>query len=187
MDNPVGQGFAEAVAATDGAKPDNIVLAARNAADRPLLFKHFLKLAVGLHADSHIVQIQKPGLDLDPVARQADQTLDEILTIDRMAEHHHIAALRVTRQNAARNRADRKGAGIFRIAIGHLVDEQKVADQQRVFHRFRRDPEGLEKHRAEHPGDQQGIDDRLDEFDDAAFGLRCLACHLPCPECFGAT
>jgi hypothetical protein len=83
-----------------------------------------------------------------------------------------IATLRVPAQDATVDRTDAKGAGEARIAIGHLVDEQKIANQQCILHRPRVEPERLEEQGSEHTGDQQGIDDGLDGFNDAAVSLR---------------
>ena len=83
-------------------------------------------------------------------------------------EHHHIAALGLAAQEAAMHRvAERpaaKGKGVAAIAIGEFLDEQIIADQQRVLHRARRDVERLEQEGADHHGDQAGIDDRLGQF-----------------------
>ncbi len=58
------------------------------------------------------IDVENTVLHLDLVTRQADQPLDVIRPRRRMPEHHHIAALGLRRQNAARNRADAKGAGV---------------------------------------------------------------------------
>jgi hypothetical protein len=103
------------------------------------------------------------------IARQADDALDVVLAGARVLEHDHVAALGLGGEDAARQeraqvhpadgRAGRRG-----IAIGPFRDEQIVADQQRRFHRAGGNPEGLEQQGAEHAGDEQGVDDGLEEF-----------------------
>ena len=68
----------------------------------------------------------------------------------------------------------RIGAAVVELHTGHLIHKDEIADQQRVFHRFRRDPERLEKQRAEHARDQQGVDHRLDRVDNTAVVLSHL-------------
>ena len=48
------------------------------------------------------------------------------------------------------------------IAVSHLVHEQEITDQQRVLHRPGRNPEWLEKQRAETARNQQRIDNCFD-------------------------
>ena len=100
-----------------------------------------------------------------------------------MAEHHHIAALWLTAEDARvvtidkatdvfgidieANSTDADGwTGRIGIAIGHLIDEEEIADQQRLFHRAGRNPEGLKKQGAEDTGNQKCVDDCLDRLDD---------------------
>ena len=119
------------------------------------------------------------------VAGQADQPLDVVGAVGRMLEDHHVAALRLAREDAAVERAHRERAGMPRVAVGHLVDEQEVADQERRLHRARRDPERLEEQRADHAGEQQRVDDGLDELEKPALGLALgspFRPSVPCPR-----
>ena len=54
------------------------------------------------------------------------------------------------------------------VAVGELVDEQVVADEQRVLHRARRDVEGLEDQRADDDRDEQSLEADLDDLAEAA-------------------
>jgi len=75
--------------------------------------------------------------ELDLVSGNADAALDEgLLNIDRVPEDDDVPAfgLRVW-QNELRHRPLRR--------VGQLIDQQVIADQQRVFHGTRGDDEGL--------------------------------------------
>ena len=96
----------------------------------------------------------------------------EIGAIDGVAKYHHIAALWLAAQDAARNRAECEGAGIARIAIGHFVHKDEIADQQSIFHRFRRNPERLKEQGAEQTRNHQRIDHRFDRLDNATVAFR---------------
>ena len=139
----------------------------------PLGLKDLFEHAVGHLRCRRAVDVKHALLHLDLITRQTDQPLDHVGPVHRMAEHHHIAALGVIAQDTARNRANAKGTGIARIAIGHLVDEDEVADQQRGLHRLRGNPEGLKEQCAEGPRDQQRPDHSLDGLANSAFGF----CH----------
>ena len=131
---------------------------------------------------------QNAILNLNSVTRQPNQTFDEILAIHRVTKDHDIAALWLAFKDAARNGAFEERAGISRIAIGHLIDEQKITDQQCVFHRTGRNPERLEKQRPEYTRNDQGPKNCFDRLDYACHQFRALLhfgwVHI---VCFGAT
>ena len=61
------------------------------------------------------------------VTGQANHALDEVRSIHRMPEHHHIAALRIfAKPTVLDEGAGGERAGVLAIAVGHLIDEQKV-------------------------------------------------------------
>ena len=140
------------------------------------------KVPSGCCGSGVAVDVEHPVDHLDAVAGQADQPLDVVGAVGRMLEDHHVAALRIAGEDAPVERADRERAGVARIAVRHLVDEQEVADQERRLHRARRDPERLEEQGADDAGEQQRVDDGLDELEKPALGL-ALRHHPPvrCP------
>src|SRR6056297_997057 len=172
------------------------IFAARANPHRALGFELFLEDTRLFQLHRLTVDMQHTVLHLHPIAGQADQALDEIRAIDRMAEDDDISTLRLGAQNAGvvpikpaadilgvdiktdRRDADRRARGIG-IPIGHLVDEEKIADQQRVFHRPRRNPEGLIENRAENSGDHQGPEDGFHRFPNAA--ARLAVARHPAP------
>ena len=111
------------------------VHAARHAAHRPLRLVHLGEGPVGLLRQRLAVDVEHAVEHLHPVARQADQPLDVVGAVGRMLEDHDVAPHRVAGEDPALDRADRERAGVLRVAVGHLVDEQEVADQERRLHR----------------------------------------------------
>ncbi len=183
MLGPVGQCLDLARFQAFRAGSDRPVLTARRAAFGALAFVGLRELAGILHGHRLSVQLQPSADHLDRVARQADHALDVILPGCRMAEDGHVATLGLVAENpgvvaveepadilgvdvdAEPLDADRRARGIG-IAVGHLVDEEEVADQQRVLHRAGGDPERLKEQGAEDARDQERPEDRLDRFPD---------------------
>jgi len=109
------------------------------------------------------VDVEDAVDDLDPVARQTDEALDVVdLGVRREAEYDDVATLRLTAEDSALEQVRRERQRILRIAVGELVDEDVVADQQRRHHRARRNGEGLEQDRADDHRQEQSLDDDLD-------------------------
>jgi hypothetical protein len=105
---------------------------------RTLPLEHLLEDARRLLRQGLAIEPDDTVAHLDPIAGTGhDQPLDEIGLRDRMTKYHDVAALGLRAEDAPRKGAQPERAGILRIAIGHLVDEQEVADQQRLLHRPR--------------------------------------------------
>ena len=181
MADTVGQGFDEPLFDALTAIANRTVCTLRQQTNGALFRVGFNELPIRHLGHGGAIQDDLAIHDLDRVTRQADQAFDIVGAIGRVTEYHDIPALRLGGEQAALNRAHGERAGILRIAIGHFVDEQEIANQQRVFHRPRWDPEGLKEQRAEHTRNQQGINNCLDGFDDTAvvicFRRHNLSCH----------
>ena len=136
-----------------------------------------------LALDRHVVDMEHAVGDLDAVAGQADHPLDVIgLVVGRQLEDDDVAARRHTGENPPleRDRAefvrlaaetDGEIEGISAVAIAQLVDEQIIADQQGRDHRSRGNVEWLEEEGADDEGDEQGLENDLDQIPDALFRL----------------
>ena len=99
------------------------------------------------------------------VARNGHHTFDVVNAgVRRETEDGDIAALWFACENAAFEEVRREGQRILRIAVGELVDEDVVANQERRHHRAGRNCEGLKEHGPDHHRQQQGLDDDLDVF-----------------------
>jgi len=193
----------QSVASDDGAFADGAILATGAHTLWPLKLEGLTERAAVFQLHRRAVDMQDTVFELNTVAGQPDDTFDEIRPVHGMTEYSDIAALRLLAEEPrivptgpaayvlgvdidadggnAHARTGRVG-----VAIGHLVDEQEIPDQQRVLHGPGRDPERLEKDRAEHPRDQQCIDDGLDRLGDcAAFFL--LFSHVLSPNPLPAT
>ena len=199
VDVPAGKGLDLADLGAFPAKADGIVDAAWRNAKRALPLHGFDELARVLEFDRRAVEVEHAVDHLDPVARQADQALDELGLVDRVDEDDDVAALGLGGEQtgvvAVEERAgvvgadveaepldpDRRAGGV-RVAVGEFVDEQEVADEQGVLHRAGRDPEGLEEEGAEHARNEQRPEQRLDDFPNFVrhFGVRAVAAGL-CP------
>ena len=136
-----------------------VVLNAVRAAD--------LDEVVGAHLGHRlVVDIKHTPDHLDVIARQSDQTFDEIGgRIARQGENDHVAARRRRTKDAPERRQqppprEREIA----VSVGKLFDEQVIADQQRVFHRAGRNVVGLEEEGAQDQGDDQRVNQRLGQF-----------------------
>ena len=89
-------------------------------------------------------------LHLDPVPRQSDQALDVVdARVGRIAEHHHVAALRLP--DAHHLLVEHRQAQ----AIGELVDDDEIPIDQGRHHRVRGNPERFEHERAQHQHGQR--------------------------------
>src|SRR6267143_4436969 len=99
------------------------------------------------------IDIDVPVDDLHVVARQSNDTLDEMLVVcERILENDNVAAL----QLPVRKDLFIPGAGA---AENKFVYQQVIADQQGAFHRGRGNFEGLH----DEAGSKQGQDDRHQE------------------------
>ena len=174
---------------------DRAVGTSRIAAFGALSRHHFLERAGRFLRCLHTINEQDTIAHLNCVAWQADQALDIVPPRYRMSEHHHVAALRGAAEQArvvavknpadilgihvqTDTRNDQAGTGRIGIPIREFVHEQKVTDQKGFLHRARGNPERLEQQRAEHPGNQQCIDDRLDCLDKGVALFLFLGGHL---------
>ncbi|MCY1531564.1 hypothetical protein D9M68_667930 [compost metagenome] len=92
----------------------------------------------------------------DAVAGQADHALDVVdVRVAGVAEHHDIAALRITHLDhlgVQHRQAD---------AVGELVDQDEIAHFQCGLHRAGRDLEGLDQEGAQHQHDGQHREEGL--------------------------
>ena len=105
----------------------------------PLFYRNFL-----------VVDGQTLVLVRHNVARQSNHPLDVIFAgIDRVAKHHHLAALRFIH---IEDFGVKNGQAH---AIGVFVDQNEIAIQQRRHHGFRRDTEGFDEKRAQQKHHQQ--------------------------------
>src|SRR3546814_681920 len=123
----------------------------------------------------HRLTLQRLAVDphdaaahLNRVAGQADHALDPVvLVLRRCLEDDDVAALGRAREDVAGDQRDAERQAVFRIAIGHLVDEQIVADQQPRLHRFRGNVERRQKEAAKdqhRDREQREKADRVDRF-----------------------
>ena len=102
----------------------------------------------------------------DLVARQADQSLDEVLRgIDRVAKDDDVAALRLPGFDDLLL-DDRQP-----YAVGELVDQDEVADLERRAHRRARNLERLGDERAQQEHDQQDREETFRILDPPRLGL----------------
>ncbi len=130
------------------------------------------EIAQPLALDRLIVDVEQPVLDLDAVARQADDTFDVVGgVIPRQPKHHDVAAVRLRAEDTAREDVRRERDRIVAVAVGIFRDEQIVAHQKRRLHRPRRDVERLEQEGADDERDQKGMDDDADGLAEAAFSF----------------
>src|SRR5687768_14567059 len=98
---------------------------------------------------------------LQRVAREADQTLDEILgRVLRPLEDDDVAALRTGDGRKVRARERNLGA------VDGLVHEQEVSDQQRPLHAPRRDLERLDEKGPDQEKEDDGDDEGLGPVDE---------------------
>ena len=188
MRDAIGQRFDLAAFEAGAALPDGAVFATRAQLLWALGGHDLFKGACIFDFDRGAVQADDAVLDLHLVPRQANQTLDVVAARYGVTEDHHIAALRLGPEKpivvAVEHSADilgvnldpdtgehQAGARRIGIAVSHLVHEKEIADQQRLFHRPRRDPEGLEEQGPKDTGDQQRPEDCLDGFDKGVAGF----------------
>ncbi len=89
-------------------------------------------------------------LETDMVARDSHHALHEgLLDVDGIAEYDDVPAFHVlVGENILADRPSRR--------VGQLVDQQVVADQQRIFHRSGGDDEGLNQSRGSEQQQQNG-------------------------------
>ena len=102
---------------------------------------------------------------LDAIPRQADDALDIIDIVDRMFEHHDIAALGHAGEDAAGDQRPAERQAVPRPAIGRLVDDQIIANQQARLHRFRGDVEAGDHEAADDQHDQREFEQEFAEVD----------------------
>ena len=168
MFDSVGEGFDESFLLAIRAQTDGeSTVADRQRSGGALAFVDFDEGSRGFARHLQVVDEQRAAAELDRVPRQSYEPLYVILAVRGVAEHHHIAAFGFAEKPTPLDeRANRERTRVFRIAVGHLVHEYEVADQQRVLHGTRRNPEGLEKEGAEHAGDQERPKDGFYGFDE---------------------
>ena len=140
------------------------------------------------------VQVQPAVPDLDAVARNPDDPLDEIdACVVRLPENRHIATLWRPRQDSTVGDIRAERDRVVRIAVAEFRDEQVVALVQAGIHRIGGNIERLVQERAHDQGDQDGIEDRLQRAAGIGFFfgrlLRCLGfahrttpCNLQVPD-----
>ena len=88
---------------------------------------------------------------LDAISGHTNQTLDVVFALAAMAEYDNVTTFRFAPEQTvvsphkgateiigakvdAKARHFNRRARRIRVAVGHLIHEQEVADQQRVFH-----------------------------------------------------
>ena len=121
-----------------------------------------------------LIDIKRAADHLDAIAGQAHEPLDEIHRgVLGLFEHHDVAALRLTRQNATREDRRAERQGISAISVGVFRDEKIIAHQQRGLHGAGRNIERLIGESPHHQSDQDGIDDGAHRLAQSAlrFGL----------------
>ena len=194
----IGQRFDLTRFDTNTALAHSAIFTTRPHALGALACHDFLKRAVIAQLDRGAVDADHTVCNLNLFTRKTDQAFDIVATGYGVAEHDNIATLRLgceqPRVVAVKDTAnvfcinldaetgrDNAGAGGIGITIGHLVHEQEITDQKRLFHRPGRDPERLEKQRAKHPCNQQRIDDCFDGFDKGVAGI-FLSSHAGAPD-----
>src|SRR5580693_3323535 len=94
-------------------------------------------------------------LDPNAIARNADYALDQVRRLG-MVEYDDVAALYIAVGHQQPAEASALACGREDL----LVDEQKIADEQGMFHAFRGDEEGLEDKREQEQGDHDGSQQR---------------------------
>ena len=115
------------------------------------------------------IDVELAGLHLDAIAGQADDALDVVGGIVAgELEDGDVAALGQGGEDAAGEQVWREGQRVPRVAVAVFGNKEVVADQQGWFHRAGGDVERLEGDGADADGDQAGIDDGLDVFDERA-------------------
>ena len=115
---------------------------------------------------------------LHAITRQSDQPLDVVDgRIGRIAEHDHIAALRL---------ADRQELGVGHRqtqSVRELVDQDEITILQRRHHRIGRNAKWLEQKRAQQQHDHHDGNHAAGIIDDAGFGAsRWAAGRAPPPR-----
>ncbi|MNZ97463.1 hypothetical protein D3C78_1167010 [compost metagenome] len=103
------------------------------------------------------------------VARQANHTLDVVdVRVARVAEHHHIAALRITDFDDFL--VDHRQAD----PVGKLAHQDEVADIQGWLHRTGRNLERFHQERTQHQHDEQHREERLAVFNQQRLFVQLL-------------
>ena len=97
--------------------------------------------AVFLLRHSGSVQEKVAIPHMDRVAGQPDNPLDEVLPVHWMPKDAMSRGSGSAAQDPPVERAHGEGTGVLRVPVGHLVDEQEIADEQRVF----MEPDGIQK------------------------------------------
>src|SRR5262249_51154986 len=96
--------------------------------------------------------------ELDAVAGETDQALDEI--IRAMTKNDDVAALRLEGRNAAREQGRREWKRVSAVAVAEFRGEKVVADKQRRLHRARWNAERLKQKSADEERNDDGLEDR---------------------------
>ena len=104
----------------------------------------------------HAIHRQHPILHSHGIARDTHDTLDIVRPgIRRRPEQNDVAALRMLERGQSVSRERHFGA------ISELVDQQKITDEQRLFHAARRNPDPFNEERAQHEEQREGDHERL--------------------------
>jgi enoyl-CoA hydratase len=130
------------------------------------------------------VDVENPTLHLDPIARQADGSFDQIVRFfDRGTEHDDVAALRQRWECAAGKQRRSERQRIAAVAVGEFRHHEVIANQQGRLHRARRNADQLEQHRADHERDDERRDQRAQYSGDEPFILLRLFRHALVARC----
>ena len=184
VSNAVRQSFHGAIFDAITAQRWTRVCATREALRGALFFVNFHERRDGRLRSRVAVDVKNAVFHLDAITRKADQAFDIIRAVDGVFEHHNIAAFGVITEDTfvrtfgktTEIGAKHSRAGGVGIAIGEFVNEQEIANQQRGFHRARRDPERLEQQGADQARQNKCKYDRFDGFKKATV-VRGFRCH----------
>ena len=128
--------------------------------------------------DRDPVDVQQAVDHLNPVAGKTNYALDVVdRVIPGKAEHRDVAALGLRSENAPGEHRRREWQRIMRISVSISRNEQVIANQQRRFHRPRRNAEGLEQQSSNDRRDDQRGCHRADGFHQSAVPALFLARH----------
>ena len=146
-----------------------------------------LLVGIGPHlvaGNHHAIDDEAAAGELDAVAGQADDALDQRLAGDRMAEEDNVAARRqMAEQPAVGGGKGRQGdqrRRIGPIAVVELGRHQPVADLERRHHALRGDVVGGEGDGLEDEGEQGGAGNGPRPIGDVRHHRQWFPVGLPC-------
>src|SRR5262249_17326131 len=121
----------------------------RNAHGVRARIKRF-NLADALTLHRLVVDVENPLLPLDAVAGWAGEALDEVrAVVVRRFKDDDVTALGLVEEDASRDKWKAERQRMLAVAVGELLNEEEVADEERVFHRAGGNVERLEQEGAE--------------------------------------